>query len=182
MYYENSLKITLKNKKTAAAALEIMKTRLIAGFDCDKGYKRVPSMLMHEALEAAGNTIVLADDFGCYTPEDAEKVISELMQDLASHLTAEAFTFEACNSSDDDEGWVEGFCESGELKIKTTYFPSGFGDCYCPECDAVIATMKDDAEGNLFVEYKDGVCPECGEEIDLSDWLPVITEMTFQMI
>ena len=182
MYYENSLKITLKNKKTAAAALEIMKTRLIAGFDCDKGYKRVPSMLMHDALEIKKNTIVLADDFGCYTPEDAEKVIPELMQDLAAHLSTEAFTFDACNSSDDDEGWIAGRCENGELKIKTTYLPSGFGDCYCPECDEVIATMKDDTDGNLFVEYKEGVCPECGEEIDLSDWLPVITEKTFQII
>ena len=182
MYYENSLKITLKNKKTAAAALEIMKTRLIAGFDCDKGYKSVPSMLMHDALEIKKNIIVLADDFGCYTPEDAEKVIPELMQDLAAHLSTEAFTFDACNSSDDDEGWIAGRCENGELKIKTTYLPSGFGDCYCPECDEVIATMKDDTDGNLFIEYKEGTCPECGEEIDLSDWLPVITEKTFQII
>ena len=30
-----ALKITLKNKKAATAALEILKTRLIAGFDCD---------------------------------------------------------------------------------------------------------------------------------------------------
>ena len=182
MYYENSLKITLKNKKTAAAAMEIMKTRLIAGFDCDKGYKRVPSMLMHDALEIKKNTIVLADDFGCYTPEDAEKVIPELMQDLAARLSTEAFTFDACNNSDDDEGWIAGRCENGELKIKTTYLPSGFGDCYCPECDEVIATMKDDTDGNLFIEYKEGTCPECGEEIDLSDWLPVITEKTFQII
>jgi hypothetical protein len=42
--------------------------------------------------------------------------------------------------------------------------------------------MEDDEDGNLFVEYKEGVCPECGEEIDLSNWLPVITEKTFQII
>lgn len=170
------MKVTLKNKKVAAAALEIMKTRLIAGFDCDKGYKRVPSMLMHEALEAAGNTIVLADDFGCYTPEDAEKVIPELMQYLATHLTAEAFTFEACNSSDDDEGWVEGCCENGELKVKTTYFPSGYCNLYCQECDKLIATMSEYEDGKTYI------CPECGEEIDLSDWAPVTTEKTFQII
>ena len=176
MYYENSLKITLKNKKTAAAALEIMKTRLIAGFDCDKGYKRVPSMLMYDALEVKKNTIVLADDFGCYTPEDAEKVIPELMQDLAARLSTEAFTFDACNSSDYDEGWIEGCCENGELKIKTTYFPSGYGNLYCQECDSLIAAMDD------YEEVKTYICPECGEEIDLSDWLPVITEKTFQII
>ena len=34
------LEKTLKNKKVAAAALEIMKARLTAGFDCDKNYRR----------------------------------------------------------------------------------------------------------------------------------------------
>ena len=182
MYYENSLKITLKNKKTAAAAMEIMKTRLIAGFDCDKGYKKVPSMLMHDALEVKKNTIVLADDLGCYFPAHAEAVIPELMRYLATHLTPEAFIFEACNSSDYEEGWINGSYENGELKIKSTFLPSGYGDFYCPECEEVIATMEDDEDGNLFIEYKEGVCPECGEEIDLSDWLPVITEKTFQII
>jgi hypothetical protein len=46
----------------------------------------------------------------------------------------------------------------------------------------VIATMNDDADGNIFVEYEEGACPECGEEIDYSEWLPVITEKTFQII
>ena len=44
MYYTNSMKVTLKNKKVAAAALEIMKARLTAGFDCDKNYRRTPSI------------------------------------------------------------------------------------------------------------------------------------------
>lgn len=55
MHYENSLTVTLKNKKTATAALEIMKTRLIAGFDCDKNYSRTPSMRMCEDLEVVKN-------------------------------------------------------------------------------------------------------------------------------
>ena len=182
MYYENSVKVTLKNKKVAAVALEIMKARLIAGFDCDKNYRRSPSMRMCEDLDVTANIIDLPEDCGYYLPEDAEKVIPELMKDLAAHLGGESFAFDACNSSDYDEGWIDGSYANGELKIKTTYLPSGFGDYYCQECEEVIATMSDDAEGNLFVEYKEGVCPECGEEIDLSDWLPVITETTFQII
>ena len=182
MYYENSLTVTLKNEKTAAAALKIIKARLIAGFDCDKGYKRVPSMLMHDTLEVEKTTVVLTEEFGCYFPDHAEAVIPELMQYLATHLSIEAFTFESINSSDYDEGWIKGSYENGELKIKTTYLPAGFGDFYCPVCEEVIATMEDDEDGNLFVEYKEGVCPECGEEIDLSNWLPVITEKTFQII
>ena len=99
-----------------------------------------------------------------------------------NHLSGESFTFNICNSNDYDEEWIDGNYADGKLKIKTTYLPSGFGDYYCPECEEVIATMEDDEDGNLFVEYKEGVCPECGEEIDLSDWLPVITEKTFQII
>jgi len=100
MYYENAMKITMKNENAAAEALEIMKTRLIAGFDCDKGYKRNPSMLMHDALKVIDNTIVLPEEFGCYTHEDAENVIPELMQNLAAHLSTEVFAFDVCNSSD----------------------------------------------------------------------------------
>ena len=181
MYYENSMKITLTNDEIAAAALDVLRARLTAGFDCDKSYKSSPSMLMHDALEAAGNTITLPNDFGACIPEDAENVIPELMLDLAAHISTEAFTFHACNSSDYDEGWIDGSYANGELKIKITYLPSGFGNYYCQECEEVIATMSDDAEGNLFVEYKEGVCPECGEEIDLSDWTPIITEQTFQI-
>lgn len=44
MYYTNSIKITLKNNEAAVAALEIMKTRLSAGFDWDKKSRRNPSM------------------------------------------------------------------------------------------------------------------------------------------
>ena len=181
MHYENSLTVTLKNKKTATAALEIMKARLIAGFDCDKNYRRNPSMRMCEDLEIVKNTIILPEDCGYYFADDAEKVIPELMKELAAKLSGEEFTFGTCNSSDYDEGWVDGSYANGELKIKNTYLPAGFGDFYCQECEEVIATMTDDAEGNIFVEYKEGVCPECGEEIDLSNWLPVISENTINI-
>ena len=182
MHYENSLTVTLKNKKTATAALEIMKTRLIAGFDCDKKYRRTPSMRMCEDLDVTGNIIDLPEDCGYYFADDAEMVMLELLKDLAAHLSGESFTFNICNSNDYDEEWIDGSYANGELKIKTTYLPSGFGDYYCPACGEVIATMNDDAEGNIFVEYNEDVCSECGEEIDFSEWLPVITEKTFQII
>mgnify|MGYP006992115068 CR=1 FL=1 len=121
MYYENSLTITLKNEKTAAAALEIMKTRLVAGFDYDKGYKRVPSMLMHDTLEVEDNTVILTEEFGCYFPNHAEAVIPELMQYLATHLSTEAFTFESVNSGDYDESWIKEATEKrGLLNYRTT--------------------------------------------------------------
>ena len=36
--------------------------------------------------------------------------------------------------------------------------------------------------GFQYEEGKTYICPECGEEIDLSDWAPVTTEKTFQII
>ena len=117
MYYTNSMKVTLKNKKVAAAALEIMKARLTAGFDCDKNYRRTPSMRMCEDLEVVKNTIVLPEDCGYYFADDAAKVIPELMKELAAHLSGESFTFGTCNSTDYDEGWVDGSYANGELKV-----------------------------------------------------------------
>lgn len=182
MYYTNSIKITLKNNEAAVAALEIMKTRLSAGFDWDKKSRRNPSMQMHDALNVTGKIIELPEEFGCYLPDDAAKIIHELMKDLAVHFGTETFTFENYNRSDYDEGWIRGSYVNGELKIKTTYLPSGFGDYYCPECDEVIATMKDDEDGNIYIDYDEDVCPECGEEIDWFEWLPIITEKSFQII
>ena len=46
MYYTNSMKITLKNAESATKALEVLRTRLIEGFECDNDYERVPSMMM----------------------------------------------------------------------------------------------------------------------------------------
>ena len=159
MHYENSLTVTLKNKKTAAAALEIMKTRLVTGFDYDKGYKRVPSMLMHDTLEVEDNTVILTEEFGCYFPNHAEAVIPELMQYLATHLSTEAFTFESVNSGDYDESWINGSYENGELKIKSTFLPAGFGDFYCPACGEVICF-------DSSCDPEELICPACGEEFD----------------
>lgn len=103
MYYTNSVKVTLKNAEAATKALKILRTRLIEGFDCDKGYARIPSMMMLANLEVADNTIDLPEDFGCYTPDDSMSVIPELMKDLAAHLSNEDFSFDCCNTSDYDE-------------------------------------------------------------------------------
>ena len=39
MYYTNSMKVTLKNAEAATKALEVMRTRLIEGFECDNDYE-----------------------------------------------------------------------------------------------------------------------------------------------
>ena len=59
MYYTNSMKVTLKNAEAATKALEVLRTRLIEGFDCDKSYARIPSMMMLANLNAKENIIGL---------------------------------------------------------------------------------------------------------------------------
>ena len=39
--------------------------------------------------------------------------------------------------------WISSY-DNGELKIKSTFLPAGFGDFYCPACGEVIASMNDD--------------------------------------
>ena len=92
MNYNNFMKLTLKNKKSAAAAMEVLRTRLDAGFDCDHTYRRNPSQLMRGDLELSGKTVVLCEDSGCYIPEDAIDVQIALMEDLANALSGEAFS------------------------------------------------------------------------------------------
>ncbi len=181
MYYTNQMKVVLRNNETATIALEIMKVRLNVGFDCDKEYRRLPSMLMHDDLYVVDNTIELPDDCGHYSSQDAETIICELMQDLAAHLHNETFTFAAYNTTDYDEGWIEGNYENGELKIKATYFPSGYSDLYCQECGEQIATMEDYENGVLHIVGNTYVCPACGDETDLSDWLPTTSQKTIKI-
>lgn len=188
MYWNNTMKLTLKDAETAATALEIMKTRLTDGFDCDKDYKVSPSKEMRDYMEIDNNTIVLPEDLGTYLPDDSMIVIPELIQYLAEHLSEETFTFNTCNSSDYDESWVDGNYENGELKVKSTYLPNGFFSIDCTECGEQIALMEDNIEGNIWIvsanneliaseeELKKGkiyICPDCGEEIDLSEWVMI---------
>lgn len=188
MYWTNMMKVTLKDAETAVAALEIMKTHLANGFECDKDYEWLTSTAMRDALNVVDNIITLPECFGVYYCEDLVKVIHELMQHLAENLSAEAFKFNTGYFCDCEETWVDGHYGNGELIIKTTYLPSGFGDCNCFECGEVIATMSDDAEGNVYIDGKlftgeeTSVCPECGEEGDLSDWLPIISEKTIKIL
>ncbi len=188
MYWTNGLKVTLKDAETAAAALEIMKARLIDGFDCDKNYRFNAAMELHDTLEVFDNSIVLPEDSGSYLPGDSETVFAELMEYLAKHLSTENFTFTAGSTSDYDEGYINGNYTNGELKFEEVYFSNGFSHIWCPECEEIIASMDDNAEGDIWIVSANGeliaskedlkkgktfICPECGEEIDLSDWVTV---------
>ena len=175
MEAHNTVKITLKNTESATKALEILRNRLSKGFEIDKIYRRNPSQRMREALEVNENTIVLPEDFGCYVTEDVEDVMFELIQHLAENMDNDSFSWNGWNTNPYTDGNFAADYENGLLKIKYTYYPSGYCSLWCPECDAVIATMDKYEEGKIYT------CAECGEEIDVSEWAPITTEKTIQI-
>lgn len=175
MYYTNTVKITLQNEETATKALKILRSRLAEGFAVDNGYRRNPSQLMSDALEVLDNSIVLPEDFGCYVTEDAEGVMFELIQHLAENMGNDSFIWNGWDCNDYTDGHFEAVFENGLLNIKYTYYPSGDCRLCCPECGEMSITMDEYEEGKIYS------CSECGEEIDVSEWVAVITEKTIQI-
>ena len=175
MYCTNTMKITLKNNTVANKALDILRSRLAEGFSVNKYYKRNPSQIMSDALEVADNTIMLPEDFGCYITEDAEDVMFELIQNLAENMRNESFVWDGWDRNTYTDGHFEATYENGLLNIKYTYYPTGDCSLWCPECGAMSITPDEYEEGKIYI------CSECGEEIDVSEWVPVITEKTVQI-
>ena len=183
MYYTNAIKVTLKDTESAIKALEILRNRLDAGFEIDKIYKRMPSQNMREALEVEKNTIVLSEDFGYYGTEDAESVMFELIQNLAENMGNDTFVLEGVDSNDYTDGGFDAKYENGLLNIKYTYFPSGSATgVWCEECDAELFHLADYMDGNVSIDIdSEYVCTECGEVVDFSEYLPIVTEKTVRI-
>ena len=180
MYYENSMRITLKNEEAAAAALKIMKVGLSAGFACDKTYKHCPSTLMQDNLMQESATVVLPDGFSCLIPEDAQSVLVDLLQSLAENLH-EPFTCTIFNDSDYSQSEIAAEYSGKAMKAKTIYYPNGFVETLCcDECGMDVVAIDEYEYGKTYI------CPECGEEVDLSDAYeenkPVITKSIITII
>ena len=156
MYYTNTVKITLTNSTIANKALDILRSRLSAGFAVDNNYRRNPSLRMSEALEVVDNTIVLPEDFGCYITEDAKSIMFELIQNLAENLGSDPFDWDGWDSNDYTDGHFEAACQNGLPRIKYTYYPSGASS----------------------VEYYS----QCDEVVDPSEYLPITTEKIIHII
>lgn len=55
-------------------------------------------------------------------------VSAVLVKAIAAQLPKKEFTFEVVGMDTYTEGWIEGKCTNGKLKIKKTYFPDGYND------------------------------------------------------
>ena len=172
MYYTNRFTLATNSNESAEKAFEIIKNRLASGFECDNSYKHSPSSLLMEGLFVENSNITVPDEFSCSSPEDSERVFNELLKALHERFD-EDFTCEIYNYTDDDESEVSAICKNGSLKITETYFPNGYCESvYCAECDTEIRF-------NIYNPNEHIVCPDCGEEVDISDYLAVVTEYNY---
>lgn len=172
MYYDNKFALTTKDNKSATKALEALKKILLSGFECDSTYKFTPSSLLLNALFVEENKINVPKDFYCSLPEDSERVFNVLLKSL-SEIFEEDFICETYSYCDYSECAVSANHKNGTLKIIETYYPSGYCESvYCEECDIEIPFNIHNPDEHI-------ICPECGEEIDLSECLAVVTECVY---
>ena len=106
-------------------------------------------------------------------PEDAEKVFTEIIRELAAVLKEE-FICEIYNSGDYSEGHLELHFEKGILRTESTIYPCGYTEYLCcDECGEEIVRIDEYEVGKKYY------CSECDEEIDLSEQYaevkPIIT-------
>lgn len=181
MFWTNEISIKFKDETIAIKALDVLNRRLLFGFGCDHAYKRNPSMLMGENLAVDRNEVFLLNNIGCYTPEDAESVMCELIQYLAENLSEHEFSCKIWNNGDYSDSSINAKYKKGQLKLKVAYYPSGCIELLCPECDYLIAEMEDYETGKMNIGNNACICPECGEKVELDGWLPYVYKKTIKI-
>ena len=173
MYCTNTMKIEMNNNIKAIKAMDIIKNLIMENKDAyNKNYRKDASQMLLDALAIDNNCIIMSD------------VYKRQVNALANQLKSE-FEAKICNTSDYSEMWIKAFCDGKELELETTYFPCGFSEVsICPECDEELKLYeKIEIAPNkyaihIFDEFVSGTytCPNCGEIIDISEELPVITK------
>ena len=172
MYYDNKFALTTNDNKSAMKALEALKNILHSGFECDSDYTHAPSTQLLNALFVEDNKITVPQNFYCSLPEDSEGVLIVLLKSLSESFE-EDFICETYSYCDYSECAVSANYKNGTLKIIETYYPSGYCESvYCEECDVEIPFNIHNPDEHI-------ICPECGEEIDLSECLAVVTECVY---
>lgn len=164
MFYNYSMKVSMKNAETAAIAKEILKNRLEEGFAFDNNYRNKPSQEMLLALETIENEVILPEEYGGCLPEDAKAACEEMLTVLAAMLTGESFSCQSHAESDNDEFFAKAQFDGATLAIETTYYPTGsWSKLSCDECGEEVVALEKYEDGKRYV------CPHCGEELDLSE-------------
>ena len=175
MMYYNTMAITLSNEKFAAIALEILRNRLSAGFECDRSYDNSPAARMSEELMVNDNTVMIPRNSEYYQPEDFLTIVPTLLKDLAENIGRRRFSCKGhCKSSEYQYGYMDAEYQRGTLVIKSVYHPMGFCEEYCCEdCGEIVIDKEDYETGKTYI------CPHCGKVVDPSNQVSIFREVTF---
>ena len=181
MWYSNQLTIKMRNEEMAKEALDVLVKRLVLGFDFDKNYKFSPSLKMMEVLEIKENVVEIPAEIGCYTPDEAFTVFTELLEYLATHLKGEEFYCRCWSNDDYIDSDLEASYKTGVLAVKELFYPEGYREfLWCDDCGEDVVEF---AEYNPNEKY---YCPSCGEELDLEEEYknikPIITEKEIKIM
>ena len=179
MYFENNIKFSMENSEAANTALAAIKKVLYAG-DYSRGYMINTAEKLANSLLVKDSQIVPKELDGYFTVEDIYEVAKDIVIAVAHIDSILAFECEVNSVSTYTDGEFEASYKDGLLRIKEVFYPSGYYESVpCPECGSNVVRIED------YVPNRTYICPECGEEVDLSkmydEVVPIITEENFEI-
>ena len=136
--------------------------------------KKIADQSLHTLLEdddslftLNGVTLTLED--ASLFSEELIDAAREIMEAVANGLKKESFEFSVNGCDTYTAAEIVGNYQNGMLDVTTTFFPEGYSEYLsCPECGEDVVRMEDYDPNMTYV------CPEFGEEIDLSAEAPEI--------
>ena len=168
----NDLRIEMMNNEAAKNAAEAIKNFATANA---ANYDTLNMDNFMSDLTVEGNSVVLDGSYAMHG-WDYMNFVPEICKMIAATESFEG-NAEYC-SGYGDEGNFEFSCENGVLKMRSVSYPNGYcSHLCCEECGMDVVAIDEYEAGKIYI------CPECGEEIDLSEafeeYSPVIAEEEF---
>ena len=168
----NDLRIEMMNNEAAKNAAEAIKNYIAENAAV---YETVNMENLMADLTVEDNAVVLEDSYSMHG-RNYMTFVPEICKIIAATDSFEGKAYYC--SGYGDEGNFEFSCENGVLKMRSVNYPNGYcSHLCCEECGMDVVAIDEYEAGKIYI------CPECGEEIDLSEafeeYSPVIVEEEF---
>ncbi len=172
-FFTNDFTVTFTNAAAANKAKQIAdETFRALRYDL---YSKQPSIRAANSLTIEDDVTLTFEEI-CFDSLDLLDASSKVIKALACGMKEETFEFYVRGSDTYTDGWIEGNYLNGVLDMTNTFFPEGYSTyLHCYECGAEVVLMEDYDPNATYV------CPECGEEIDLSSAAPDIERETIKI-
>ena len=175
MEYYNNMSLSFDKAIDAQKMKKLIADTLNAN-DFDATYRGTPSTRLVEDLIVTDNSLSLDGSDGYYIPEDMLNVMDAILISIAEANKELSFVCEMATDSTYSECEYDARYERGVLSIDSTYHPNGYMEAfYCYECDALVITAEECERGKTYI------CPECGEELNFDEDLPVHEHKTIEI-